>query len=130
MQGWFIAHFRHVVSRKKYENYERANPYVGRWKPKRGFADADHFRVLMEHSHVFWRSYERRRDVMPFQDVCWYSRWIMADKQKMVCHLPERILRQYDYVQIVPRPPTTILSLAPIDVVVAFLEFALHVVSQ
>ena len=102
-------------------------------KPKRGFVDADHFRVLMdsmEHSRVFWRPYERRRDVTPFQDVCYYSGWIMASKQKMVCHLSERVLRQYDYVQTVPRPPTTILPLAPADMAAVFLEFALHVVSQ
>jgi len=54
----------------------------------------------------------------------------MAGKQKMVRHLPERVLRQYDYVQTVTRPPTMILPLAPADVAAAFLEFALHVVSQ
>jgi hypothetical protein len=128
-----ITHFRHIVPRKKYEDYEREYPYVARWRPKRGFTYADHFRGLkdsMEHCHVFWRPYERRRDLTPFQDVCWYSRWIMATKQKMVCHLPERVLRQYGYVQSVPRPLTTILPLAPADVVDAFLAFALHVVSQ
>jgi len=52
----------------------------------------------------------------------------MAGKQKMVRHLPERVVRQYEYVQKVPRPPTTIMPLAPVDVDVAFLEFALHVV--
>ena len=66
----------------------------------------------------------------PFHDVCWYSGWIMAGKQRMVRHLPERVLRQYGYVQTVPRPPTTIMPLAPTDVVAAFLEFALHVVPQ
>ena len=124
---------RHVVSRKKYEDYERHNPYVGRWKPKRGFVDAEHFRGLldsMEHCHVYWRSYERRRDVTPFQDVCRYSGWILADKQKMVRHLPELVLTQYIYVQTVPRPLTTIMPLAPADVVAAFLEFALHVIVQ
>jgi len=82
LQGWVITHFRHVVSRMKYEDYERDSPYVGRWKPKKGFADAEHFKDLMdlmEHCHVFWRPYEHRRDVSPFQDVCWYSGWIMAD---------------------------------------------------
>ena len=54
----------------------------------------------------------------------------MAEKQKMVRHLPKRVVRQYGYVQNVPRPPTTIMSLAPADVVVAFLEFAMHVVPQ
>ena len=81
LQGCVITPIIHVVLRKKYLDYERPNPYVGRWTPKRGFADAEHFRGLldsMEHCHVTWRSYERRRDVI--HDVCWYSRWIMADK--------------------------------------------------
>jgi len=54
----------------------------------------------------------------------------MAGKQRMVRHLLERVLRQYRYVQTVPRPPTTIMPLASADVVAAFLEFALHVIPQ
>jgi len=54
----------------------------------------------------------------------------MAGKQKMVGHLPERVVRQYKYVQKVPRPPTTIVPLSPADVAAAFLKFALHVVPQ
>jgi hypothetical protein len=54
----------------------------------------------------------------------------MAGEQKMVSHLPKWVLRQYGYVQTIPRPPTTILPLAPADVVAAFLEFALHFVAQ
>jgi len=54
----------------------------------------------------------------------------MAGKQRMVCHLPKRVMRQYRYVQTVPRPPTTIMPLAPTVVVAAFLEFALHVIAQ
>jgi len=106
---------------------------VGRWKPPRGFADVGHFRGLMdllEHSHAVSSPYEHWRDVTPFQDVCWYSEWIMADKERMVRHLSERVLRQYNYVQTVPRPPTTIVSLEPTEVVTAFLEFALHVLIQ
>ncbi|RHN45376.1 hypothetical protein MtrunA17_Chr7g0230131 [Medicago truncatula] len=54
--------------------------------------------LLPRFSHVIWRLYERRRDIMPFQDICWYSGWIMAAKDRRVCHLPERVLRQYGYV--------------------------------
>jgi len=54
----------------------------------------------------------------------------MAGKQRMVRHLPERVLRQYGYFQTVSRPPTTVMPLAPTDVVLAFLEYALHVVAQ
>ena len=54
----------------------------------------------------------------------------MAGCDRMVCHLPERVLRQYGYVQRIPRPPTDIEVLAADDVADAFTEFALHVLSH
>jgi len=84
----------------------------------------------MEHCHVTWRLYEHRRDVTPFQDVCWYSGWIMGGKQKMVCHLPELVLRQYRYVQTVPRSPTMILPLAPADVLPSWSLFCTSLASR
>jgi hypothetical protein len=67
---------------------------------------------------------------MPFQDICWYSGWIMADKDRMCRQLPEQVLRQYNYVQTIPIPPTTIVELAPEEVVMASMEFVVHVLSQ
>ena len=66
----------------------------------------------------------------PFQDICWYSGWIMAGRDRRVRHLPKRVLRQYGYVQTIPRSPTDIGPLAPEEVAMAFMEFALHVLSQ
>ena len=43
--------------------------------------------------------------------------------------MPERVLRQYGYVQTWPRPPTDIEALVD-DVAQAFTEFALHVLSH
>jgi hypothetical protein len=54
----------------------------------------------------------------------------MVGKDRMVRHLPERVLRQYGYVQRIPRPPTDIEDLAADDVAHAFTEFALHVLSH
>jgi len=54
----------------------------------------------------------------------------MADRDRMVRHLPERVLRQYGYVQSIPRPPTDIEVIAADDVAHAFTEFALHVLSH
>jgi len=54
----------------------------------------------------------------------------MTDKDMRVRHLLERVLRQYEYVQTIPRPPTDIGRLAVDDVVVTFMEFALHVLDQ
>jgi len=133
LQGWIFAHFRNLISRIPNEDYDPAiAPLVSQRKPDRGFTDPGHYRDVidsLEHSHVIWRLYERRRHITPFQDICWYSRWIMADKDRRVHHLPERVLRQYGYVQTRPRPPTHILRLAAEDVAQAFMEFALHVLS-
>jgi len=54
----------------------------------------------------------------------------MADSDRMVRHLPERVLRQYGYVQRILRPPTDIEVIAADDVAHAFTEFARHVLSH
>ena len=54
----------------------------------------------------------------------------MTDNDKMVLHLPERVLRQYGYVQTRPRPSTDIEALAADDVAQAFMDFALHILNH
>jgi len=54
----------------------------------------------------------------------------MAGRDRIVRHFPERVLRQYGYVETRPRPPTDIEPLASDDVAQAFTEFALHVLSH
>ena len=74
-------------------------------EPPRGFTDPGHYKDvidLLDHSHVIWRPYERRRDITPIQDRCWYSGWIMADKNRRVRHFPEWVLREYWYVRLFP----------------------------
>ena len=51
-------------------------------------------------------------------------------QRQRVRHLPERVLRQYGYVQTIPRPRTHIGRLAAGDVPMTFMEFVLHVLSQ
>ena len=53
----------------------------------------------------------------------------MANSDRMVRHLPERVLRQYGYVQTIPRAPTDIKLVAD-DMAQAFTEFSLHVLSH
>ena len=54
----------------------------------------------------------------------------MVGKDKMCLHLPERVLRQYDYYRTIPRSPTTVGALESGDVVVAFQDFMVHVLTQ
>ncbi|AES97281.1 hypothetical protein MTR_5g048190 [Medicago truncatula] len=56
--------------------------------------------------------------------------WITAGSDGMVRHLPDRVLRQYVYVQTIPRAPTDIDLIAADDVAQTFAEFALHVLSH
>ncbi|XP_024632161.1 protein MAIN-LIKE 2-like [Medicago truncatula] len=114
--GWVITHFRHVVPRKKFEEYERHNPY--------GLAGFDG--ALSRHLEAVQAP--TRRDA--FSGRVLVLQMDHVDRQSMVCHLLERVLRQYEHVQRVPRPPTRVMPLATVDVAAAFLKFALHVVSQ
>jgi hypothetical protein len=128
-----LAHFKQLVSMKREQDYLGVDPLVGKWKSPQGFSNPRHYKsaiYLMEHHNVIWRSYETKRDLMPFQDTCWYSGWIMADKDRMCRHLPKWVLRQYDYVHVILRPPTTIGDLEPAEVVMTFIEFDVHVLSQ
>jgi len=44
--------------------------------------------------------------------------------------LPERVLRQYGYVQIVPRHLTDVVELRPPQIVQAFLNYRTHTLKQ
>ena len=129
-----MAHFRNLIPRNLNDEYDTdVAPLADKWKTPSCFSYPGHYRDVidsLEHSHVIWRLYERRQDVTPFQDICWYFEWIMAGRDMMGCHLLEWVLRQYEYVQTVPRPPIDIEPLALGKVVMAFMEFALHVLSQ
>jgi len=45
-------------------------------------------------------------------------------------HLPGRVLRQYRYVQTVPRHPTDVVELRPPQIVHAFLDFHTHMLKE
>jgi len=47
---------------------------------------------------VCWRPYEEHMDFQAFEEVFWYSGWIMCGDRRVYRDLPERVLRQYGYV--------------------------------
>jgi len=115
-----MTHFTNIILRIDAEDYDpTVSPLVSQWRPPRGFSNLVHYRAVidsLDHSHVTWRPYERRRHITPFQDICWYSEWIMAGRDRMVRHLPKRVLRQYGYVQRILKPPTDIEVIVTDDV--------------
>ncbi|RHN40847.1 putative aminotransferase-like, plant mobile domain-containing protein [Medicago truncatula] len=63
--GWTLAHFSNIIPRIDDDAYDPAvSPLVSEWKPSRGFSNPGHYRAVidsLDHSHVTWRPYERRR---------------------------------------------------------------------
>jgi hypothetical protein len=53
---------------------------------------------------ITWRPFEDYRDVIPFAEHALYSGWIRNGSRK-IKYLPERALRQFGYVQSIPRHP-------------------------
>jgi len=54
----------------------------------------------------------------------------MCGVRRVYCHLPERVLRQYRYVQRVPRHPTDVVELLPPQIVQAFVDFHTHTLKE
>jgi len=67
-------------------------------------------------------TYGDHREVRSFQLLCTYSGWLMCGKERVYRHLPERVKRQFEYVQDVSRHlssvaqmPTQLLTTVLLD---------------
>ncbi|AET00745.1 hypothetical protein MtrunA17_Chr5g0446261 [Medicago truncatula] len=77
---------------------------------------------------VMWRSYDDHRDVMPFQDICWYSGWIMVDTTTKFHHLPEWAMRLYGRVHNILRLPTDVEPFELDEIAQTYIDFIIHVI--
>jgi hypothetical protein len=65
-----------------------------------------HYRRLLDRLEVDdmkWFTYDDHRAMHPFQIFSTYSGWLMRGKEMVYRHLPERVKRQFGFVQDVPR---------------------------
>ena len=54
----------------------------------------------------------------------------MCGVRRVYHHFPERVLRQYGYVQSIPRHPTNVVELTPPQIVQAFVDFRTHTLKE
>ncbi|GAU25842.1 hypothetical protein TSUD_31060 [Trifolium subterraneum] len=104
--AWVFAHFKRYGQRFLDENYTNEEPVGAKYYPlKTGKWPYETRTSLdrMEVDEVTFCPYEDHRQTRPFQDISWYSGWIMCGSSMICPHLPERILRQYGHVQSIPR---------------------------
>src|SRR3954463_10451402 len=57
------------------------------------------------HDDVTWRSFADYAQIVPFDDIALYSGWLACGTTIMAQYLPERCMRQFGFVQRIPRSP-------------------------
>jgi len=88
-------------------------PCAGRWLTIRGHKDVHHCRLRLDRlevDDVWFSTYGDHREVRPFQFLCTYSGLLMYGKERVYRHLPERVKRQFSFVQDVPRYPSSVVQ--------------------
>lgn len=120
-QGWIISHFPRLSVWSLDKNYNETLPRCAKYVPGQGHKDAASYREHLDNmqmSDFVYTPYDAHRGQRPLIDVCWFSGWLRSGSYRGT-HLPERVLRQYGYVQGIPRPPAASapagMSLAQID---------------
>ena len=57
----------------------------------------------LEVDDINFYTYDSHRESHPVEDIIWFSGWIMCGMSCYRPHLPECVLRQFGYVQNIPR---------------------------
>jgi len=133
VQRWFLLHFSDFYSVDPNPNYIKNYPVAAKWTLQKGHGEGVTYRSLLDHlqfDDVCWRPYEEHRKIQGFEEVFWYSGWITCSVVRVYRHLPERVLRQYKYVQTILRHPTNVVDLRPPQIVQAFIEFRTHTLNE
>ncbi|XP_045802500.1 uncharacterized protein LOC123896111 [Trifolium pratense] len=76
--------------------------------PGQGHKDAAGYRSTVDNIQTYdcvCSPYDAHRQVRPLINACWFSGWLRCGKLKGK-HLPERVLRQFQHVQGIPRNPS------------------------
>ncbi|KAK2363244.1 protein MAIN-LIKE [Trifolium repens] len=113
LQGWIIVHFPRLSvlgTESLYEDHMGWNAY---FVPGQGHKECDGYRLSLDNiqmSDCVFSPYDGRRHVRPSINACWFSGWIRDGKFRAK-HLPERVLRQFKFVQSIPRHPSTAATL-------------------
>jgi hypothetical protein len=106
-----LEHLSGPYPRKRNRDWDPRTPCAGRWLTTKGHTDVHHYRVVLDRlevDDVRFSTYGDRRDVRPFSMLCTYSGWLMCGKERVYRHLPERVKRQFSFVQDIPRHPSAV----------------------
>ena len=106
MQTWIYEHFPGIGARVVVDDYQESAPRASRWVTGLTSPVLQYRRKLdsLTGVDVCWSPYEEHRVARQFEDISLFSgylRWGPLFHR----HMPERCLRQYGFVQTIPRHP-------------------------
>ena len=109
-----MEHLSGPYPRKKSKSWKPERPCVWRWLTSMGHIDGKHYRLLLDRlevDDVRFCTYGDHREVRPFQLLRTYSGLLMCWQERVYRHLPERVMRQFEFVQDVPRHPSFVAQM-------------------
>jgi Plant mobile domain len=109
VQTWIYEHFPAVGASVLRDDYQENYPRARRWVT--GLTNqASHYRSKLDDltvGDVCWMPYQEHRAARAFEQISLFSGYLRWGTLRHR-HMPERVLRQYGYVQTIPRHPADI----------------------
>ena len=107
LASWIYEHFSSIGHRQVRDDYVEDEPRCMKYVVGSRLSTLASVRMQLDSlciSVVQWMPYEEHRAMRPFEWISLFSGYIRLRACRQM-HLPERVLRQYGYIQCIPRHP-------------------------
>ncbi|XP_050874229.1 uncharacterized protein LOC127076587 [Lathyrus oleraceus] len=108
-QAWILQHFPRISDWASVPEYIEDMPRATAFISLRRNQTIEPFRVYLDRlivEDIYFNNYVDHRQTQPFDEIVLYSRWLACGSCLAAPHLFECVMRQFGYVQIIPRHST------------------------